>query len=104
MNMTWKGGTLRGGMAQWALFGALAAVAGLVAFVLAALGLILGALLIGVISIAAALGSRRRGAASVYAARTVPDGREPAGDCVELDKDAYTVRIVDEKKPKDTLL
>jgi len=104
MNMTWKGGTLRGGMAQWALFGALAAVVGLVALVLAALGLVLGALLIGIISVAAVLGSRRRGGVSAYGARTVPDGREAAGDCVELDKDAYTVRIVDEKKPKETSL
>ena len=103
MNVIWKGGALRGGMAQWVLFGAVAAVVGLVAFVLAALGLVLGALLIGIISVAAALGVRRRGGVSVYAARPVPDGREPAGDCVELDKDAYTVRIVDESKPKDPL-
>jgi hypothetical protein len=104
MNVIWKGGALRGGMAQWVLFGAVAAVVGLVAFVLAALGLVLGALLIGIISVAAALGARRRGGVSAYAARTVPEGREAAGDCVELDKDAYTVRIVDEKKPKDSLL
>ena len=99
MNVIWKGVALRGGMAQWALFGALAALVGFVAFVLAALGLVLGALLVGIFSVAVALGSRRRGGASGYAVR--PDGREPAGDCVELDKDAYTVRIVDEKKPKE---
>ena len=103
MNVIWKGGVLRGGMAQWALFGAIAAVVGLVAFVLAALGLVLGALLVGIISVAAALGSRRRADASVYAVREAPDGCKSAGDCVELDKDAYTVRIVDEKKPKDIL-
>ena len=98
MNVLWKGGGLRGNMvAQWAFFGVLAALAGLAAFVLAALGLMLGALLIGIISVIAALGSRRRRGVSVYAAHAAPDGREPAGDCVELDQDAYTVRIVDEK-------
>ena len=104
MRVLWKGGVWRGGMGQWALFGALAVVVGLVACVLAALGLVLGALLVGIISVAAALGSRRRVDASVYAVRTFPDGCEPAGDCVELDREAYTVRIVDEKKSKDVLL
>ena len=99
MNALWKGGALRGGMAQWVLFGAVAAVAGLVVVVLAALGLAVGVLLIGIISAAAALASRRRGRVSAYAARAASDGSEAAGDCVELNKDAYTVRIVDEKTP-----
>ena len=98
MNMLWKGVSPRGGMAQWVLFGVVAAVAGLVIVVLAALGLVVGALLIGIISAAAALASRRR-RVSPYAARAASDGREPQGDCVELDKDAYTIRIVDEKTP-----
>ena len=100
MNVIWQGRALRGGMAQWVFFGVVAAVVGLVAAVLAALGLVLGALLLGFISVAAALGSRRRSGAFVYDVLTAPVGRDPAGDCVELDKDAYTVRIVDEKKPK----
>ena len=97
MKVLWKGGVSRGGVAQWALFIALAALAGLVVFVLVALGLVLGALVIGVISAAAALGARRRVGASPD-----PGGREAAGDCVDLDTDAYTVRIVDEKQPRDT--
>jgi predicted lipid-binding transport protein (Tim44 family) len=99
MNVLWKGGLLRGGMAQWVLFGAVAAVAGLVIVVLAALGLVVAALLIGIISAAAAPASRRRGRVSAYAVRAASDGREPRGDCVELGRDAYTVRIVDEKTP-----
>jgi len=84
-------------MAQWALFGAVVAVGGLVAFVLAALGLVVGGLLVGFFSVATILASRRRrGGASAYAARRA-DGRGSEGYCVELDKDAYTVRIVDEK-------
>jgi len=103
MNVIWKGGTERGGMAQWVFFCAVAAAIGLVAFVVAALGLVVAALLLGIISVAAALASRRRaGGASIYAVgaeHPVADGRESEGDCVELDKDSYTVRIVDEKKP-----
>ena len=106
MKLLWKGGTPRNGMTQWALFGLVAAVVGLAAFVLVALGLVVGAVLAGIFSVGALLASRRRaGGASVYAARTAsghtePDGRKEAeGTCVELDKDAYTVRILDEKKP-----
>jgi hypothetical protein len=100
MNVIWKGGLQRGGMAQWALFGAVAAVVGLVAFVLAALGLVVGALLVGFFSVATVLVSRRRrGGASAYAVRTAADGHGSEGACVELGKDAYTVRIVDEKHP-----
>jgi len=103
MNVIWKGGTPRGSMAQWALLCAVAALIGLVAFVVAALGLVVGVLLFGIISVAAALASRRRaGGVSVYAVsaeRAAAGRREPEGDCVELDADSYTVRIVDEKKP-----
>ena len=98
MRVVWKGGPVQGGMAQWALFGAVAVAVGLVAFVLAALGLVVGAILVGIFSVAAALASRRRRAASPYAARMASEAREPAGDCVELGKDSYTVRIVDENK------
>ena len=87
-------------MAQWALFGAVAVVVALVAFVLAALGLMLGVLLIGFISVATVLASRRRsGGDSVYSTHTASDGRGSERGCVELGKDAYTVRIVDEKNP-----
>ena len=100
MKILWKGGTLRGDMAQWMLFGAVAALAGLVAFVLAALGLVAGALLVGILSVGTALTSRRRRSGTgVYDVRTIFDGRLPEGDCVELGKDSYTVRIADEKKP-----
>ena len=100
MNVIWKGGLPQGGMAQWTLFGAVAAVVGLVAFVLAALGLVVGALLVGFFSVATVLASRRRrGGASAYTVPASPDGRGSQGDCVELGKDAYTVRIVDEKHP-----
>ena len=92
-------------MAQWMLFGLVAAVIGLMAFVLVALGLVVGAVLAGILFVGGLLASRRRaGGASVYGARTVSErtasgGRKEAeGDCVELDKDAYTVRILDEKK------
>jgi len=102
MNVIWKGGVPRGGMAQWALFGAVAAVVGLVAFVLAALGLVVGALLVGFFSVATVLASRRRrGGASTYTGSTASDAHGSGGDCVELSKDAYTVRIVDEKNPPD---
>jgi len=102
MNVIWKGGLPRGGMAQWALFGAVIVVVGLVACVLAALGLVVGALLVGILSVVTALASRRRrGGASAYVVPTAPDRREPEGDYVELGKDAYTVRIVDEKKPPE---
>ena len=84
-------------MAQWVFFGALAA-AGLVVLVLAALGLAVGALLIGALSAAALVGQRRRSRVATYAADA--DERVPDGVCVELDKDAYTVRIVDEKTPQ----
>jgi hypothetical protein len=86
-------------MAQWALFGVVAAFGGFVAFVLAALGLVVGAALVGIFSVSAALLSRRRaGGASAYAGDAAPDGRETEGDCVELGRDAYTVRIVEGKK------
>jgi len=77
-------------------------VLGFAAFVLAALGLVLGVLLVGGILVVTALASRRRrGAASGYAARMgrFSGGRDPLGNCVELDRDSYTVRIVDDKKP-----
>ena len=100
MNVIWKGGLPRGGMAQWAFFGAVVTVVGLVALVLAALGLVVGALLVGFFSVATVLASRRRrGGAPAYTVPTAPDGRGSEGDCVELGKDAYTVRIVDEKNP-----
>ena len=100
MHMIWQGGTSRGGVAQWLFFAAVVAVIGLVALVLAAFGLVVGAVLVGIFSVVMALISRRRhGGASVYAVPIDSDGREPEGDCVELSKDAYTVRIVDEKKP-----
>jgi len=103
MKVIWKGGTLRGGMAQWALFGIVAAVIGLVTFVLVALGLVVGVALVGIFSVATALASRRRhGGASVYVVRTASDKREPEGACVELGKDAYTVCIVDEKTTRDS--
>ena len=87
-------------MAQWGFFAAVAAVIGLVAFVLAALGLVVGALLVGFFSLATALASRRRrGGASAYTVPAASGERGSAGDCVELGKDAYTVRIVDEKNP-----
>ena len=98
MKIIWKGGTLRGGMTQWMLFGIVAVAIGLVAFVLVALGLVVGVALVAILSVVTALASRRRrNDTSVYAVRTTFDKREPEGDCVELDKDAYTVRIVDEK-------
>ncbi|MDR2696317.1 MAG: hypothetical protein LBC79_08080 [Deltaproteobacteria bacterium] len=99
MNVLWKGGTRRGGMAQWVFFCAVAAIAGLVILVLVALGLAVGALLIGIISAAAVFGQRRRGRVPTYDAHTAADGRDPGGPCVELDREAYTVRIVDEKTP-----
>jgi hypothetical protein len=98
MNMIWKGRFPRSGMAQWALFGAVAVVVALVAFVLAALGLVVGALLVGFFSVATVLASRRR-RASAYSVHTASDGRGSEGGCVELGKDAYTVRIMDEKNP-----
>ena len=100
MNMIRKGRFPRSGIAQWALFGAVAAVVALVAFVLAALGLVVGALLVGFFTVATMLASRRRsGGASAYSAHTASEGRGSEGGCVELGKDAYTVRIVDEKNP-----
>jgi hypothetical protein len=102
MDVFWKRKRLRSGTAQWVFFCAVAAAVGLVVFVLAALGLMVGALLAGIISVAVARASRRRAdGASVYAVRTgrPAGGHEPEGTCVELDKDAYIVRIVDEKKP-----
>jgi hypothetical protein len=90
MKVIWKGGTSRGGMGQWVFFCLIAALIGFAALVVVALGLVVGAVLVGIISIAAALASRRRaGGASVYAEEK----------CVELDKDSYTVRVVDEKSP-----
>jgi hypothetical protein len=98
MHVIWRGGILRGGKAQWVFFGAIAAVIGLAAFVLVALGLVVAVLLVGIFCVATALASRRRGGIRVYAARTVADGREPEGDYVELGQDAYTVRVVGEKQ------
>jgi hypothetical protein len=54
-----------------------------------------GAVLVGIFSVGAAWLSRRRAGNAGHAAT---DGREAAGDCVELGKDDYTVRIVKEKK------
>jgi hypothetical protein len=100
MKVIWRGGTLRGGMAQWALFGAVAVVVGLVAFVFVAFGLVVGVVLAGIFSVGAALASRRRaGGASAYGGRTASDGSEAEGHCVELGGDAYTIRIVEEEKP-----
>jgi hypothetical protein len=100
MKVIWRGGTPRGGMAQWALFGAVAAVVGLVAFVFVAFGMVVGAVLAGVFSVGAALASRRRtGGTSVYGGRMAPDRSEAEGKCVELGGDAYTVRVVEEEKP-----
>jgi len=102
MKVLWKGGTQRGGMAQWVMLVAAAAVIVLVVFVLAALGLVVGVLLAGIIAVVSALASRRRAAGfSVYVGHTerLSGEREPAGDCVELGEDSYTVRIVDEKHP-----
>ena len=96
MQVIWKNGAARGGTAQWVLFGAVAAVVGFVAFILAALGLVAGALLAGITAVTWALTAHRR------AGGTAPrpsDGREPERDCVELGREAYTVRIVDEKNP-----
>jgi hypothetical protein len=86
-------------MAQWMLFGAVAALIGLVAFVTVGLGLVLGALLAGILSVATALASRRRrGGTSPYT-RMAAAGREPEEDCVDLGMDAYTVRVVDAQEP-----
>jgi hypothetical protein len=97
MKMLQKRGTPRGSMAQWVLFGAVAAVVGLVALVLAALGLVVGVLLAGIFFVATTLAlRRRRGGVSSYAAPAQrPAGeRKAQGDCVDLGSDAYTVRIV----------
>ena len=100
MKVIRQGVTLRGGMAQWALLGAVAAVVGLVGFVLAALGLVVGAALAGLFAVGAALRSRRRaGGASAYAGEDAPDGRNADGHCVDLGRDAYTVRVVEGKDP-----
>jgi len=102
MKILWQGKTPRGGIVQWVIFGALALVVGLVAFVLVAFGLVVGALLVGFFSVATALASRRRRrGVSVYAERTASDGHEAKGDYVELDKDAYTVRVMDENKDRN---
>ena len=97
MKVVWKGG-----MAQWVLFGIIAAVIGMVVLVLAVLGLAACVLLAGFFSAAAALASRRRrnGASRWAARKECPvDRSEPGDRCVDLDKDSYTVRIVDTKKP-----
>jgi len=102
MKVIWKGGVPRGGMVQWVIFCAVALVVGLIAFVLVAFGLVVGAMLVGFFSVVTALASRRRrSGVSVYAERTASDGHAPKGDCVELDKDAYTIRIVDENKDRN---
>jgi hypothetical protein len=46
----------------------------------------------------ALLSRRRVGGASAYEGMA-RGGRDVEGNCVELDGDAYTVRIVDEEKP-----
>lgn len=83
---------------QWVLFGAVAVVVGLVTFVLAMVGLVAGALLAGIFSVITALSSRRRGSASGHVVHTASDECEAKGGFVELDKDAYTTRVVDEEK------
>jgi hypothetical protein len=80
-------------MARWVLFGVVAVAVGLAAFVLLALGLIVGAALVGIFSVGAALLARRRAGNVPYA------GRKAEGNCVELGRDSYTVQIVEEKKP-----
>ena len=96
MKVIWRSGPPQGGVARWALFGIVAAVIGLGVLILVALGLAVGAALVGIFSVGAAWLSRRRAG---YAGRTVPDGCEAQGTCVELDRDSYTVRIVEENKP-----
>jgi len=97
MKLDWQGGMLRGGMAQRAFIGIVAAVGGLVAIVPAALGLIAGVALTG-IAVGAVWFSRRRAGKAARGRNTDVDGRAAAGDCVDLDKDAYTVRVVEEEK------
>jgi len=97
MKLIWRGGTARGSMAQRAFIGIVAAVGGLVAFVPAALGLIAGVALTGV-ALGAVWFLRRRAGKAACGRHTDAGGRAAEGTCVDLDKDSYTIRVVEEKQ------
>ena len=100
MNKIWSKSPLPGNPAQWLVWGIVAVVVGFIIFILATVGLLVGAVLVALLSLGIGFSSKRRQRkSSAYFYRVNPQvPPEAEKDCVDMDRDQYTVRVIDEKK------
>ena len=98
-NFSGKGRT--GGKGQWLLFCLFAVLAGVLIFILATVGLVLAIACALVFSLVVALRSRRHGPYVMNRQDGRNSGEPQSGAeniCVELDREEYTVRLVEDEK------
>ena len=89
----------RTGKGQWFVFCLVAVLAGILILVLATVGFVIALVCVVVFSLIVALRSKGTGVVSRRREDSADSGKPCSGSvgkCVELDKDEYTVRVIDE--------